>query len=199
VTAAGTPGFGASGPRVIRLTGEAPPRLWPLAMLGGVGLFAIGVILIAWPGATGVVLAILAGLAMLWRGMLAMIESLLERPAPGWGLELLGGLLGIVVGGVVLAWPHQTVLVVAVLLGIYLLVEGLTRMMGELISPTRHRGLGIVVSVVAIIAGIVVIADPSRSLHVVSKVLGVVLVCVGIVQAFGAFALRHVETRDGWD
>jgi uncharacterized membrane protein HdeD (DUF308 family) len=86
-----------------------------------------------------------------------------------------------------------------VLLGVYLLVEGLTRMMGELISPTRHRGLAIVLSVIAIIAGVVVIADPARSLHVVSKVLGVVLVCVGIVQALGALALRHVETSDGWD
>ena len=168
-------------------------------MLGGVGMFVLGVVLIVWPGATGVVLAILAGLAMLWRGMLAMIESLLDRPAAGWGFQLLRGLVGIVFGGVVLAWPHQTVLVVAVLLGVYLLVEGLTRMMGELISPTRHRGLALVLSVIAIIAGVVVIADPARSLHVVSKVLGVVLVCVGIVQALGALALRHVETSDGWD
>lgn len=198
VTTAGTSGFGASGPRIVSATSAEPPRLWPLALFGGLGLLALGVILLVWPGATGVVLAILAGIGMLWRGMLDMIEALYDRPEHGWVLTLLRGVVGLVAGAVVLAWPHQTVLVVAVLLGAYLLVEGLVLLTGELISPTRHRAVAIVASVVAIIGGIVVIADPSRSLHVVSKVLGAVLVCVGVVQAIGAFALRHVEEREPW-
>ena len=166
------------------------PRLWVAAVAGGIGLIVMGVILLVWPGVTGKVLALLAGFGMLWFGMLEMIGALFDRPARGWGLHLLRGLAGVVAGAIVLAWPHQTVLVVAVLLGLFLFVEGCVGLVMSLLRPPTHRTAAVIASVVAIIAGAVVVADPSRSLDVVSKLLGAVLVFVGAIEALGGFLLR---------
>src|SRR6478609_5660064 len=49
-------------------------------------------------------------------------ESRLARR--GWWFLLIFGIVAIVIGVVVLAWPSQTLRVVGVLFGIYLLVSG---------------------------------------------------------------------------
>lgn len=44
-----------------------------------------------------------------------------------WKTTLISGLLAIILGAVVLAWPGKTILVVSVLFGVYLLVSGIAQ------------------------------------------------------------------------
>jgi uncharacterized membrane protein HdeD (DUF308 family) len=174
---------------------------WPAAMAAGGGLLVVGVILLAWPRATGVVLAVLAGLAMLWFGILDMIGALLDRPARGWGLHFVRGLLGLVAGSVVLAWPHQTVLVVAVVLGLWMLAHGAFAIVGRLMHPPRApRGAG-TLGIVAMIAGLFLVSQPARSLRTGAIVLGSVMVFFGAVELLLELVLRlqerHHARRDG--
>lgn len=176
-------------------------RLGPAAAAGGAGLLAVGVLLLVWPHATGVVLAVLAGLGMLWFGILDMIEALLDRPARGWGFRFTRGLLGLVGGAVVLAWPHQTVLVVAVVLGLWMLTQGAFAIVGRLMHPPRYpRGAG-TLGILGMIAGLFLVSQPARSLHAGAIVLGSVLVCLGVLELVAGLVVwtkdRHHRSGGG--
>ena len=52
-----------------------------------------------------------------------------------WKLILVAGLLTIVVGAIVLAWPGPTILVASTLFGVYLLLSGLAELFGAFALP----------------------------------------------------------------
>jgi uncharacterized membrane protein HdeD (DUF308 family) len=52
-----------------------------------------------------------------------------------WKWKLVAGLLTIVLGGIVLAWPGPTILVVATLFGVYLLLTGFTELFLSFTMP----------------------------------------------------------------
>jgi uncharacterized membrane protein HdeD (DUF308 family) len=52
-----------------------------------------------------------------------------------WKWKLVAGLLTIVVGAIVLAWPGPTILVASTLFGVYLLLSGLAELFGAFALP----------------------------------------------------------------
>jgi uncharacterized membrane protein HdeD (DUF308 family) len=54
------------------------------------------------------------------------MNTLLEQQL--WKWKLVAGLLTVVLGGIVLAWPGPTILVASTLLGVYLLLSGFTEL-----------------------------------------------------------------------
>ena len=117
-------------------TAEGPAaRWWWLA--GGAYLLAAGVVL-AWPGPTIAVLARVVGVALVVDGVL---DALAARRARGTARAnaALSGATSVVLGGLALAWPDVTVLVVAVLVGIRVLVAGIRGVVAAL-RGTRWTG-----------------------------------------------------------
>jgi uncharacterized membrane protein HdeD (DUF308 family) len=94
--------------------------------LSGALLTGAGVLAIAWPGVTLLVVAVLAGVGLLIGGALRTMAALAVRDMPGWWLLLLGGVLSLVAGAVALVWPEVTILVLGVLLGLRTLMFGVT-------------------------------------------------------------------------
>lgn len=72
--------------------------------------------------------AVLAVLAIFWLvgGIIQVIGSLVER-GEGWGMELLTGLVTLVSGIVVIAWPGITLLAIALTAGVWMIIVGLIR------------------------------------------------------------------------
>jgi uncharacterized membrane protein HdeD (DUF308 family) len=58
--------------------------------------------------------------------MRSAVNNLLEQKL--WKWKLVAGLLTIVLGGIVLAWPGPTILVASTLFGVYLLLTGFTEL-----------------------------------------------------------------------
>jgi uncharacterized membrane protein HdeD (DUF308 family) len=58
--------------------------------------------------------------------MRSAVNSLLEQKL--WKWKLVAGLLTILLGGIVLAWPGPTILVASTLFGVYLLLTGFTEL-----------------------------------------------------------------------
>ena len=52
-----------------------------------------------------------------------------------WKWKLVAGLLTIVMGAIVLAWPGPTILVASTLFGVYLLLSGLAELFGAFVLP----------------------------------------------------------------
>lgn len=97
---------------------------WP-AWIGGALLVATGIAVLAWPDITLWALAGLAGVGLIVVGLLGAAITPTRRERPGWQAGTALGVLSIVVGVVVLAWPDATLVVLAVLLGVRAVITGL--------------------------------------------------------------------------
>ena len=73
--------------------------------------------------------AVVIVLSVFWvvGGLIESIESVVER-GPGWGWELVSGLLSIGAGIVAIVWPGITLFVIAIVAGVWMIMIGLMRL-----------------------------------------------------------------------
>jgi uncharacterized membrane protein HdeD (DUF308 family) len=91
---------------------------------------AVGVIALAWPDVTLWALAVVVGVGFLVGGVAeAWLAVRLHRSLPAWGLWLIAGVLTAVAGVLCIIWPDATVLVLAVLLGLWVILRGVVTTM----------------------------------------------------------------------
>jgi len=67
-------------------------------------------------------------------GLIEAIESIVER-GRNWGWELTSGLLSVAAGVVAIVWPGITLLVIAVMAGVWMIMIGLTRLFAAFSRP----------------------------------------------------------------
>ena len=96
-----------------------------LGMTAGVALLVAGVLAALWPDITLWVLAVVAGIGLIVSGAVRIIGALALR-VEGWGWLLAGGVLSVVVGFLAIAWTDVTVLALGLLLGIRMLLFGIS-------------------------------------------------------------------------
>jgi uncharacterized membrane protein HdeD (DUF308 family) len=94
-----------------------------------------------------------------------------QSPESFWWLLILTGLISIGIGVVVLAHPSRSLKALCVLVGIYLFVAGVIEIVKTASDEDRAAG-GILLGILALIAGVVVIRHPSQSLVAVSIAIG---------------------------
>lgn len=97
-------------------------RAWAIVL--GFLLVIGGIVVIAWPGATFVVIAVIWGITLLVGGIARLVSAAVLR-GYGWGWLVVLGILEAIIGIVMLAWPHQTAYVILLLIGIYSIVAGI--------------------------------------------------------------------------
>jgi uncharacterized membrane protein HdeD (DUF308 family) len=95
---------------------------WMLAIRGAAAVL-FGLLALAWPALTLLVLVPLFGVYMLAVGWLAVIASLRAREQ-GWQLVLLLGLASIITGSVALRYPRMTAFVLVLVIGAGALLTG---------------------------------------------------------------------------
>lgn len=80
--------------------------------------------------------ALLIVLSVFWvvGGLIESIESVVER-GPGWGWELVSGLLSIAAGVVAIVWPGITLFVIAIVAGVWMIMIGLMRLFAAFSRP----------------------------------------------------------------
>ncbi len=99
---------------------------WGLLLLRGLIDLAIGVVAVAWPDITVWALVVLIGLELIIGGIVSVIVSFrTPKELESRSRYLWRGIITIIAGVVVIAWPDATVFVVALVLGIYLVILGL--------------------------------------------------------------------------
>jgi uncharacterized membrane protein HdeD (DUF308 family) len=104
-----------------------------------------------------------------------------------WWLLLLMGLLGVAAGIFVLVYPHRSLTVVTIAFGIYLVLLSPIRLALALTVPGlsgTQRGLEVVLAVFALIAGIVVVANPGTGLLAIALAFGIYLLAAGTINLY---------------
>ena len=92
----------------------------------GIADTLLGVIVLAWPDATVWVLAVVVGIALLVYSATTLVSAwMLRGRRADNGAHAAKGLVALLAGVIALAWPGTTVLVVAWVVGAWLVVAGI--------------------------------------------------------------------------
>jgi uncharacterized membrane protein HdeD (DUF308 family) len=169
----------------------AMARSWPVVMFIGIISIAIGLAVVIWPTATLTVLSLLLGLQLLLFGLFRLIAAFSsESLSPG----LVGffGIISMIAGIVILRHPFETVEVLATILGVVWIVGGSIDLISSVAdSSLTKRGPVALAGVLAIAAGVVVVAWPAPTVTVIAWISGVFLLLMGLLTCVEALSLRR--------
>ncbi|HZV50713.1 MAG TPA: HdeD family acid-resistance protein [Candidatus Dormibacteraeota bacterium] len=102
---------------------QAGTRVW-MALLGALSFF-VGILCLRHVVATILALALLLGIFWIIYGVIHAFSGIAHRETPNRGLTVFAGLLSVIAGIIVLAFPAISVLALAIVLGIWLIVYGI--------------------------------------------------------------------------
>jgi uncharacterized membrane protein HdeD (DUF308 family) len=105
----------------------------------------------------------------------------------GWWLLLLVGALSVVAGVIILFKPSDSLSTIAVIAGLFVLIDGITELIASFSRQTQNRGLVAVLGVLSAIVGILLIRHPIAGVTAIALFIGIWLVAVGVVRLVVAF------------
>jgi uncharacterized membrane protein HdeD (DUF308 family) len=168
---------------------------WGWVLTFGIVTLLAGIVAVAWPGQTVLVVAVLFAVQILVDGVFNLVRAVGDSDESGGYRVLLMvlGIFSIIVGVLALQNIVQTVAVLVLLLGAYWIVHGIIEAVVAIADRTTpHRGLQITAGVIGVIAGIVVLSYPINSIFTLAVILGIWLSIYGIMLTVLAFRLRKV-------
>ena len=114
-----------------------------------------------------------------------------------WKLLLLRGVIGIVLGIILVAWPQATIVVLMVLVGIWALIDGigLAAQVFDKGAGTGQRVLFAVMALVALVVAMVAIFNPDKAASVITWLVGIWLLVRGLFELVGAFSATVATPR----
>lgn len=104
-----------------------------------------------------------------------------------WWILGLVGLLSIAAGVIVLVEPSISLVTLAVITGIYFLIDGIFEIVRAIMGATPSRGLLALLGAISAIAGVVLIRHPIQGVVAIALLVGLWLITIGIVHFVGAF------------
>jgi uncharacterized membrane protein HdeD (DUF308 family) len=168
-------------------------RHWGWTLAFGLVALVTGLLVLVWPGRTVVVVAVLFGIELIFAGIYRFVAALASDDETGGTRVLLAllGVLSFIVGLYALRHILVSIAALALLLGIFWIVNGFV----EVFTALSHKGMPargwtIFTGALSVVAGIVVMSAPGISLVTLAVVLGIWLMILGVLQIVLAFRLR---------
>lgn len=169
-------------------------RAWWLVLLFGVASIILGVIAFLQPEGSVEVVAYILAIWLIISGIFSIIRAFAHGLSGGVrALFIVTGILSLVLGLFALSGGEDSVFraewILAIFIGISFVFSGI----GTLVAAAESkegRGWNIFGGIVLLIAGIVVLAVPYRSLFALSLIVGIWLFIIGIFTIVSAFSIR---------
>ncbi|MFF2204068.1 HdeD family acid-resistance protein [Streptomyces sp. NPDC058145] len=171
-------------------------RSWIWILGSAVVTLVPGVLILVWPDETLHVLAVLIGLYLLLIGALRFVTAF-SRAGAGERLPgLLIALLFVLAGVLCLRNPLQTIAALSLIVGLAWLASGILTLYTAISAEDLpHRGVVLGAALLGIVAGIVVLVLPTESARALTRLLGLWLVLLGLVELAVALTWRAALRR----
>jgi uncharacterized membrane protein HdeD (DUF308 family) len=162
---------------------------WKVLVARGVAGLVMGLVILVWPGETILAFVVIWGIWALVDGIGSVVQGLGSDPSgPRW-LHLLMGVASLVVAVFAIFSPSVTATTLTWILGIWLVVRGLSEFAGALLGRAgQSRGLLVASGVVDVVLGGLFVANPGKSavglavlFGVVSMLWGAAFLVIGLV------------------
>jgi uncharacterized membrane protein HdeD (DUF308 family) len=178
-------------------------RHWGWLLAFGVITVVAGIVALAWPGVTLLVIAIVFGIELVVLGIFRFVAAFGHDV--GGGTRILYALLGVlslIIGLYALRHVLITVLALALLLGIFWVINGAIELFAAISHrDIPHRGWTSVMGVLSIVAGLILLAYPGISVLALAIIVSIWLLVFGLMEISVAWRLRsaghgpHTGTR----
>jgi uncharacterized membrane protein HdeD (DUF308 family) len=168
---------------------------WGWIVAYGVASVLLGIVAFIYPGATLIVIAIVFAIQLLFGAVYQFVFAFAIPLEAGWlrALTAVVAVFAFVVGLYLLGHTGLTLLLLATLLGIYWIAQGVIELFVSIGHPELpSRGWMIASGVLSILAGAVVVVYPVTSLVFLTIFLGIWLVIFGAILVARGFSLRSL-------
>jgi uncharacterized membrane protein HdeD (DUF308 family) len=181
-------------------TGALRDISWALVLVAGVVTASCGLALAFWPEETLRIVAVIVAVQLLLTGLVSVVGAVavgnVDRGVRT--LVVLSGILSILVGLVLLRAPQQTVVVVALLLGLYWVLKGLVELVAALTTDaSSHRWWSAAVALFTTAVGTFLVLKPEASFALLVVVVQVWLLGYGFIMIVAALSMRSAARRAG--
>ena len=154
---------------------------WVLFLIEGIVLVVLGLLAIVIPPIATIAVTIFLGWLFLISGIMGLITTFWARHAPGFWWSLLSAVLAIAAGIVLLGWPVRGAVSLTLLLIVFFMVEGISKVIFALtIRPFPNWGWVLGSGIIGILLALYLWASiPVSAVWLLGVLLGIELICEG--------------------
>lgn len=169
---------------------------WWIGVLLGILFVLLGIWVIQTPIESFITFAIYFAIVYILGGIGAIVFSISNREAlEGWGWQLAGGILQLVLGFALLANPGVSMVVLAFFVGFWLLFQGISTIsIAVELKKEGQKNWGWVLfsGVLTAILAFMVLVNPLYAVSMLSIFIGLSLIMAGIAQILIGIEMKKV-------
>ena len=176
-------------------------RSWSVLFFLGIISLVVGVVLLAWPAQTIVVIAVLLAIWLFISGIFSIVRAFAHGLSGGMrALLIITGVLSIFIAMFAFRGfrledsPINAVWILAVLVGISFLFRGMGALFAGFDSADG-RGWNIFGGIVMLIGGFIILLWPGMSLVTLAWVTGIWLLFIGIFEIIASLRVRSLAKK----
>jgi uncharacterized membrane protein HdeD (DUF308 family) len=105
-----------------------------------------------------------------------------REPSWAWWVTLIVGVLSLVAGIILVFKPSDSLATLAVIFGIFLLIDGIAELVASIAGRVDNRALAAILGVLGVVIGIALIRHPFHGVAAIGLLIGIWLVAAGVVR-----------------
>jgi uncharacterized membrane protein HdeD (DUF308 family) len=113
-------------------------------------------------------------------------------PASVWWVFGLLGLVSLIAGAILVAKPSHSLATLAVVFGIFLLLDGIVELVSSFRRDEGGRALTAIIGVLGIVVGLILIRHPTHAVNAIGLLIGIWLVAAGAIGLVYAVVERNL-------
>ena len=165
---------------------------WIVMGAGAISIVA-GLLAIAYPDITLLALALFAGVTLMVSSAVNLVDAFGSDDGGSRAVSAVLGVLGLVAGLIILRRPGETLLVLVLAIGIWLVISGLVHFF-RTFEELEDRALGMLVAISEIVLGGLLLCLPDLSLKTVAVLAGIGFLLRGALAVYAGLRLRKAGT-----
>jgi uncharacterized membrane protein HdeD (DUF308 family) len=168
---------------------------WWIFLISGILWIIFAFMVLSWDITTVWAVAVFAGVGFIAGGVMELATA---SQAPSWKwLHVLFGLISIVAGVVALVWPGQTFLVLAAIIGWYVLFSGIVDIIGAFVAKEVSDlwWLSLILGVLQVLVGFWAVGYAGRSVALLVVWVAAAALSRGMSSLFIAFGLHSAGSE----
>jgi uncharacterized membrane protein HdeD (DUF308 family) len=171
-------------------------KVWGLYLASGVLSVLFGFVVVSYRDLTIYALAYFASAFLLAAGIFQFLAGV-TVPRHRWEYIFLG-VLSVIAGIFLFAWPHITIFIVAILIAWSFFLYGVTDIIHAMQSRhLPHWWVSLVRGILLVAIGFLALRHPGSAISALILLLGIGSVLFGIVEIFSSFSARHATRHWG--